>query len=56
MRFSNAKGRNLERSWIVKDKFLVDNEFDEVLSIMKELRKVEKRHFIKKFFPGILKK
>lgn len=53
---SNAKGRNLERSWIVKDKFLVDNEFDEVLSIMKELRKVEKRHFIKKFFPGILKK
>ena len=37
-------------------KFLVDNEFDEVLSIIEELRKVEKRHFIKKFFPGILKK
>ena len=53
---SNAKGRNLERSWVVKDKFLVDNEFDEVHSIMDELRKVEKRHFIKKFLPGILKK
>ena len=53
---SNSRGRNLERSWVIKDKKLVDTEFDEIISIMEKLRKVEKRHFIKKFIPGLLKK
>lgn len=48
---SNARGKNLERSWVVTEKTLIDKEFEDVISNMEDLRKIDKRNFLTRFLP-----